>query len=718
MAILAVLVGIATVVIGETVWPYLSTNHDEGVYLAQAELFRAGQLEMQAGSLADAIRPWFFVEDGGRLYPKYGPYPAILYAIVGEVVGIYRVALGLAAALNVALVYGIGSIAFDRRVGALAAVLFAVAPMTLLTSSAFLPYAPTATLLFGFVWLYLRGQAHPSIRAGVLVGIPLGVAMLGRPYTALLVGVPFIGHAGWQVLTHWRAENGTAPFVRHHVATLAVGLGFVALTLAYNARLTGDPLVFPYEAFAPRDGPGFGTRAILNHELEYTIGVAINATTAALYHLLTRWGPLGFLGTIAAFLGFVAWRQTDGGTRRQALVRWLLVAMGVSVIGGNIAFWGVYNQLGTPFDPTDGLVSLFGPFYHFTVLLPLAVFGAAGLWWSVPRIVAWGTWLPVPRIRHRQLLLVGFVVVALLTTSWLLVGPLDRHEDFTDRYDSVYDSLEESNLSNALVLVPDPYGPWLHHPFQTLRNDPNLDGSIVYGLDENPGIRFELVDAYPERSVSRLTYRGDWAAPQPNPVIPRLTELSLRSASGFAGETTVGVPERVSHAYVRLQVAGQTSSYRVASPENDITVNWTLTDEGAQLARFNESMSLVANPTTVRLSIRLVTPDGATLTYGQEVSVRTTGDEVEVLWPPIRRVCPLVDRCGRSGTYLPNRPEEHLEGVAFDVAIEPSTTAAAGYRPIRSSSPTRTIDARMAPPPRMGSSVVSPTRSRYSIGSS
>jgi hypothetical protein len=68
--------------------------------------------------------------------------------------------------------------------------------------------------------------------------------------------------------------------------------------------------------------------------------------------------------------------------------------------------------------------------------------------------------------------------------------------------------------------------------------------------------------------------------------------------------------------------------------------------------------------------VTLVQPDGSTLTYRQEASVRATGETVEVIWPPERTVCPLTTDCGREGTYIPDRPDLHFDGVFFDVALE------------------------------------------------
>ncbi|MFW6448184.1 MAG: glycosyltransferase family 39 protein [Halobacteriota archaeon] len=431
----ALVVGVATLLAGSEVLPYLSANHDEGVYLQQAELLLGGRLELAGGSLSEAVRPWFFVADGDRLYPKYTPYPAALYAIAMATVGEARLALAAVAAANVALVYGLGASAFDRRIGLVAAGAFALAPISILTAVAFLPYAPTTTLVMLFAWAYLRADRTGRHRTAAIAGAAIGLAFLARPYTAVLVAIPFVIHAGWRVASSVRARRPLDGPVTRNAVTGSLGLVFVGLTLAYNARMTGDPLSFPYEAFAPRDGVGFGRRAILGHAIDYTPEVAVRTAGWNLWYLLTRWGPVGALGTTLAGVGVLAAgrRVRRDGLDRRAITQGLLLGVAATTVVGNVAFWGNRNLLGTLGDPTDGLVSLFGPFYHLDVVWPLSIFAAAGLvaavrWGFATAGVDPATAWADPR-RRRAIVGIALVSAILLgvATAGLLAGPLERH---------------------------------------------------------------------------------------------------------------------------------------------------------------------------------------------------------------------------------------------------------------------------------------------------
>jgi len=706
-AVVAAVAGIVVFAIATVVFPYHSANHDEGVYLLQATMLLEGQLELHAGELADAFHHWFFIADEGRLYPKYNPVPAAMYAVSMALFDEPRVTLAAVAAGNTALVYWLGAMAFDRRVGVVAAVVFLCSPMTLFTSSVFLPYAPTTLLNLTFAVAYLRGVRDESVPSAAGAGVAIGLAFFSRPYTAVLFAAPFVCHACWTV---WRAlrESGVEPrswlsadAARRNVATAAIGLAFVGLTLAYNARVTGSPLLFPYQAFAPLDGPGFGYREILDHSMVYTPEIALEANGHILWYFATRWFAGGLLGTLLVAAGLAIairrWRAspaTNAVTDHERRAGVLLAGLFVTVPIGNVPFWGNRNVLATMSDPTDGLLAEFGPFYHFDLLAPLSIFAALAL------VTAWRRVRtgdgarthdssPIhdriailsPRVIRTGLAgaLLLLVVGGGMVNAALVSAPLERNLEYTDRYEDAYEPLEESDLENALVFLPTPYGEWQGHPFQSLRNEPGFDGPVVYALDRSPGEDFAVVDAYPNRSYYRYAYRGEWTANPDGEIDATLERLAVRRGTSLAAETVVGVPDRVTRATVELGTDDGTSVSRdVTDPDGELAANWTLDTTAATLAdagngsenRTESDLSVPLEDTDeVIVTVTLVQSQGATLTYRQEVAVRTTDSHVEVLWPPDRSVCPLRPRCGTEGTYVPGDPDARIDGVSFETRI-------------------------------------------------
>jgi hypothetical protein len=681
-AAIALLAGATVFWLAAEIFPYHSSNHDEGVYLQQAELLLGGQLQFHAGPISDAVRPWFFVDTGDRLYPKYQPLPAGIFAAAIALFGEPRVTLAAVAAGNTALVYVLGSMAFDRQVGVVAAVSFATAPMTLLTSAVFLAYAPTTLFNLAFAVLYLRAARTRSPPTAALAGGAIGVAFFMRPFTAVLFAVPFLAHAAWElggIVRDSKAESRlrsalTTIQVRRQASTAIVGLAFVALALGYNAYITGDPLVFPYEAFAPQDGPGFGYREILDHSLQYTPAVALEANGYVLWYLVTRWVFAGALGAALAAVGLVAAARRDelsGDTLPQRLLAGLFVSVPV----GNLFFWGNYNLLATMSDPTDGLIAQFGPFYHFDLLAPLAIFAAAGgvaLWRAGrPRVEALA---PNPGL-GRAVAVTALVVAVLVlagANAAVVAEPLERNAAQTDTYEQAYEPFESQEFENAVVFLPTPYGDWLNHPFQYLRNDPGLDGPAVYALDRHPESDFRVIDAYPDRSLYRYDFRGEWTAnPENRLAIPKLEALSVRSGEDITAETVVGIPDRVSHATVRVETDEGDLTRHVEDPDDRLTVGWSLDSERLSVdsiggnATVDGSVALTDTEEVVVL-VRLSQPGAGTLTYRQEATVRTTGQEVDVIWPPKRTVCPHVDDCGQEGTFI---PDETRAGVVFETRV-------------------------------------------------
>jgi 4-amino-4-deoxy-L-arabinose transferase-like glycosyltransferase len=693
---LAVLAAIVVFVVSSVVFPYHSTNHDEAVYLQQAAMLLEGRLFLRPPVL-DAFRPWFFVREGDALYAKYTPVAAAVFALGRALAGSYRVALAAVAAGNVALVVALGREAFDRRTGLLAGGLLLTAPLFVVSSSVFLSYAPTTLFNLAFAYAYVRsarakgsaavvvgralGASRRSLAWAVVAGVAVGLAFFARPYTAVLFATPFVAHAAYRVLVV-RSRRAVAA----NVATGALGVAFVALALAYNATVTGDALTFPYQVFAPRDGLGFGTREILDYSREYTPALAVRSNAEAVARLALRWVPLGVAGTVLAAWG--ASRAFDGestpadrGTEPSPVLpdrtlRALVLAVVPVVVLGNVAFWGTLNVLGDLDAIADGLVWTLGPYYHFDVLVPvsiLAAWGGRDLAGRVRRRLAAASG------RRRTAVLAGTAVVLVVVAAvgtLALAHPVAANHEISQHLADAYDVDRE--FDDAVVFLPRIYGDWLHHPLQAYRNDPGYDGDATYALDRGGG-NFAVVDAFPDRTYYRYTYRGQWAPFRDESVDPRIQRVDVARGDRAGVDVSLGTPEWVVRGAVELTSDADSVAYYVNDTTDGLDARLVVADGRARLVgadvqpRTGNGSVPVTGTDTVTTTAFLDGRGSGGVTYRVETPVRAGDDgNATAVMTPYLEVCVQFDTCDGGAAYLPDDADP---GVRVTVSVWANATA-------------------------------------------
>ncbi|MFB6297292.1 MAG: ArnT family glycosyltransferase, partial [Salinirussus sp.] len=577
--------------------------------------------------------------------------PAAMFA-AGKLLGGYRIALGLVAAAVVWLTYATVAEAFDRPVGLVAAALVSASPAFLVEAAVFLPYVPTLAWNLLFAWAYLRADRTGDWRLGALAGLAVGIGFFARPYTAVLFGAPFVCHALWSLRTLDRTV------VLRHALTAALGLAGVLATLGYNAVLTGSPTTFPYEAFAPLDGLGFGYREIAGYSRVYDPALALRANARNLAQYVTNWSVAAPLGPLLALVGLGAVLARER-TRRDP--RTLVIAgLAVSVPVGQLYFWGTLNLLGDLSDPTDGLISFLGPYYHLSLIVPTAAFGAYAL------VAGWRRLDPLATGEGDRshpgvaALVVAGALLVLLSAS-AVAAPLSANAEVTEQYEVAYEPIEQQSFENALVFLPTPYGDWLNHPFQALRNDPGYDGEVVYALETQ---QFAVVDAFPDRDIYRYTYRGEWLPFAGEAVQPSLQEIHLAEGETVHLTVTAGVPRFAESVSARVSTA-EDSDTAVAAVEEELRLTVTVTDGRAVV----DSPSF-ADPAAVELDgretldVRLFVATGGTgaFSYDVVVPVETRDGTVRALTPRLE-VCRSPRLCGGEAAYVPGH---HREGITLD----------------------------------------------------
>jgi hypothetical protein len=537
--------------------------------------------------------------------------------------------------------------AFDHRTGLVAGVALVCSPLFLVQSALFLPYAPTTMCNLLFAFAYFRAERTGSVGWAALAGAATGFAFFARPYTAVLFAAPFVGHAVFTLRGPLR-ERAFTDVARRRTATAALGLVGVAVALGYNAVVTGDPLVFPYQAFAPLDGLGFGQREILNYERTYTLPLALRANALVVRDFVTEWGPFGVLGSLLAVLGvglthLRGWRWQQG----------VLAGVAVSVLVGNVAFWGNLNVLGDLANPNDGLIDTLGPYYHMDLLVPTSTFAAVGVLGLLDRSRA------VLRARLSPRRAGAIALAVLLATSGVLgaagasaaAEPIAANAGITDNYETAYEPFEPSPPADAVVFLPDPYGDWLNHPFQALRNDPGYDGAAVYALQEHQP---EVVDAYPDRDYYRYVIRGGWSPYSDDAMNADLRPVSVTTGDALTVDVEMGLPSWTSGVTLSLSAGGERVFYSLADQNRSATVEVAVEDGRVRLAGpvTPTGAESVALNDTVEVRAFVDGGYGAGFFYQVRVPVERTNDGYRALTPYLELCTDLRD-CGGGAAYVP-----------------------------------------------------------------
>ncbi|HEV3401483.1 MAG TPA: glycosyltransferase family 39 protein, partial [Acidimicrobiales bacterium] len=358
---LAVAAGLWALVGSQLVFPYLSDDHDEGLYLLQATALADGDLFPTAPEQADAFRPWLSVLDGDRYILKYTPVHAAILAAGLRLTGSARSSLALVAAGVVLLSYALAKeVLGNRHLAALAAAFVAASPLFIMQSATFLPYCSMLLLLEGFALALLRGARTNGRLLVGLSGLVFGLALFARPFDALLWGLPL---GAYVAVSQWSDRRRLLQTAGWFV--LGSVLPVLAM-LAYYRAATGSPFRTPFNLLEPQDTLGFGARRLVPGapELDFTLAHGIYGIIR--YVLITLAWAFGGLVLVGFFLAGLLRRRVGGPQP------WLALIV-LTFACGYMFFWGTFGT-----SLRGGLSSFLGPFYLMPVLVPLTFLAARG----------------------------------------------------------------------------------------------------------------------------------------------------------------------------------------------------------------------------------------------------------------------------------------------------------------------------------------------------
>ena len=226
---------------------------DELSQLFQARVFAQGRLWLDAPASPEFTSILHILNVGGKSFSQFPPGGPLML-VPGVWLGVPWLVAPAVGAASVALFWGIVRRIESRHAVALGAgVLFACAPFVAFMSGSHMNHVSALMWILVAIYALTRQMAdetpHPGFAA--LCGFALGATASIRPVDALAFALP----AGlWMLVRAVRRPRCWTEVIAAGVALAIPAIGM----LWYNARTTGQPLLFAYVQLWGRDhGLGF-----------------------------------------------------------------------------------------------------------------------------------------------------------------------------------------------------------------------------------------------------------------------------------------------------------------------------------------------------------------------------------------------------------------------------------------------------------------------------
>lgn len=460
---------------GLSVWVYERHPHvqDEVVYLYHARFLASGKLTMPAPPVPDAFHLYLMQFEPHRWYPSMPPgWPLVL--ALGVYAGIPWLVNPILGGLNVLLVSLVLRELYDRCTTHLVLLLLCVSPWYLFMAMNFMNHTLTLTCALvatvALCWARRTGQALWTVPGGCALGLMGLIRPLEGAILAGLLGLWALGLGG-------RRLRFSA------LATLVVSTAVVsAAVLPYNKLLTGNPLIFPVNAYFDQlFGPGsndlgFGPNRGFGWLLDPFPGHGpLDALVNANLNIFSL--NIELFGWSIGSLLVSAWLVLAGQLRRHD---YLMLAVIVAVFGAHIFYW----FSGGP----D-----FGARYWYLMLIPCIVLTVRGIQWLESAIAS---------ATHQE----GRVLMAVLTLCCLTLvnyfpwRAINKYHHYLGMRPDIHELASTHGFGTSLVLVrglehPDYASAAVYNPV-----DLRADGA-VYAWDRDAAVRAQVIKAYADRPI-------------------------------------------------------------------------------------------------------------------------------------------------------------------------------------------------------------------------
>lgn len=431
-------------------------SSDEYAYLVQAEMFSRGKLWESAHDLPDFFYHNNITQYDGILLSRFPPGWPLFLSIAYEIGAPSALVNPLIGILTLVVFYFFARRFYGDRIAVWSLLALAFTGYYIFNSASYYSHVSCllVTVLFVFnVYLYHEKE---QIGYALLAGFCLGLVVIIRYYTAVLIFLPF--------LVYWLMQY------RMKAIWLFFWMGVGSLPCMlylfwYNYSITGNALV-PVTVWAyPDEQLGF----VKGHTFLKGIEHVFRRIFMFFY-----WASPGLIVLYFVFL----WRKLK--SREERFLRPEDYTFITLIVG-----YLFYYQIGG---------NQYGPRFLFEALPFLVLFVVSKVFQMREK---WAT-----------ALLLASILYAMVKLPFIAY----REEKIVDQRQDLYDLVEEEKIRNAVVFVSSATSPIRPMPADDLtRNDPRFANNVLYAL-ELPNINNQLMEYYSDRSFYR--YVRDLDSPQ------------------------------------------------------------------------------------------------------------------------------------------------------------------------------------------------------------
>jgi hypothetical protein len=337
-----------------------------------------------------------------------------------------------------------------------------------------------------FLFFLFRSLKKPSTINGLFAGLGLGMALLIRPYTALLISVPFLLFYVSRLFKNFKIIR------KNSIALILILTISVFILLIYNNITNNDFFTFGYEVCHGKEhGIGFGKTGYTDTPHTVFLGFTqIFDYIKALNKYLFGWPLSSFLAIFPLFF----FTKTNLKYRKKDLV---LASGFFSLLVGFFLYWGTHILIGARMI-----------FEVIPILILLSARGAT----EIPKLIC-SRYKKIDIVNLKKTLtviLIIFTAYAFLIRFPRWIWPKDTqwyYHGFANKFAAVTPNINQTlkslHLEKALVIMKFIYHPveffpsgWWGSGF--LYNDPQLNGNIIYVRDRGKE-NINLFQCFPER---------------------------------------------------------------------------------------------------------------------------------------------------------------------------------------------------------------------------